>query len=89
LTNTLPVGQYAVRASIVPQAGRVTTDLALPAEANDILQTFNVGYTAYSFDDIDLVWVPTEPTNLVGQAFFYKKAAGGTQPNWVRNFTVQ
>jgi len=89
LTNTLPVGQYAIRSSMVPQAGRVTTDLNLPGEPNDILQTFNGGYTAYSFDDVDLVWVPTEPTNLVGQAFFYKKANGGTKPNWVRNFTVQ
>ena len=89
LTNTLPAGNYLLRASVVPQDGRVTTDLELPGQPNDILETFNHSWTAYSFDDIDLAWVPSEPTNIVGHAFFYKKALGNTQTNWIRNFTVQ
>jgi hypothetical protein len=89
LTNTLPKGVKVLRTSIVPQAGRVTTDLGLPGEALDQLFTFNGGFTAYQFDDIDLVWTPSEPTNLVGGAFFYTKAAGNNTTNWVRNFTVQ
>jgi hypothetical protein len=89
LTNTLPIGTKVLRTSIVPQAGRVSTDLGLPGEALDQLFTFNGGFTAYNFDDVDLVWLPSEPTNQVGGAFFYIKAPGGTQPNWVRNFTVQ
>jgi hypothetical protein len=90
LTNTLPIATKVIRTSIVPQAGRVTTDLGLPGEAFDQLFTFhNGGFTSYNFDDVDLVWLPTEPTNNVGDAFFYVKAAGGTQPNWIRNFTVQ
>jgi len=89
LTNTLPRGQYAIRASIVPQNGRVTTDLGLPAEPNDILQNYTLGYTAYSFDDVDLVWVPFEPSNTVGRAFWYVKALSNTHTNWIRNFTVQ
>jgi hypothetical protein len=90
LTNTLPTGTKVIRTSIVPQAGRVTADLGLPGEANDqLFQWNNVsgGYTGYTFDDIDLAWVPNDPTNAVGGAFFYIKA--GTNPNWVRNFTVQ
>jgi hypothetical protein len=89
LTNTLPAGVYAIRASVVPQAGLVTTALGLPAEAGDILQRFNAGYTAYAFDDVDLAWTPSQPSVNVGEAFFYKKAANGTATQWVRNFTVQ
>jgi hypothetical protein len=87
LTNTLPIGLYAIRSSIVPQAGTATA-LGIPGEAGDTLQTFNNGYTAYTFDDADLAWVPSEPSIAVGQAFFYRKSPLATQPNWVRNFTV-
>jgi len=86
LTNTLPTGVKVLRSSIVPQAGLISTTLGLPAEANDQLFTFNGGFTAYGFDELDLVWSPSEPNIAVGQAFFYTKA--GTQNNWVRNFTV-
>jgi hypothetical protein len=89
LTNTLPQNTKVIRTSIVPQAGRVSTDLGLPGEALDQLFTFSGGFTTYQFDDVDLVWTPSEPTNNVGGAFFYIKAAGNTQTNWVRNFTVQ
>jgi hypothetical protein len=89
LTNTLPINLLAIRSSMVPQAGKISTDLALPAEANDQAYTYNNGYTAYTFDDVDLVWTPSEPNVGVGQAFFYKKAASSTKSQWVRNFTVQ
>lgn len=88
LTNTLPIGQYAIRSSIVPQAATPTV-LGIPAEDGDILQLFNNGYTAYNYDALAPGWQPTEPTIAVGQAFFYKKASTSTQPNWIRNFTVQ
>jgi hypothetical protein len=87
LTNTLP-NQKALRTSIVPQAGKVTTDLGVPAQANDqLFQFLNSTYSSYVFDADDLVWLPAEPTNLVGEAFFYIKA--GNSNNWIRNFTVQ
>jgi hypothetical protein len=89
LTNTLPMNTKVIRTSIVPQAGRVTTDLGLPGQALDQLFTFNGGFSTYQFDDVDLVWTPSEPTNQVGGAFFYIKANGNTQTNWIRNFTVQ
>jgi len=90
LTNNLPKGAKTIVTSIVPQAGRVTTDLGLPAEPLDVMYTYQGGgFTTYQFDDVDLVWTPSEPTNLVGSAFFYQKIPGGTQTNWIRNFTVQ
>lgn len=88
LTNTLPVGIKVLRGSIVPQGGTATA-LGIPAEPLDTLFTFSGGFTAYSFDDVDLVWLPSEPNLAVGQGFFYQKANGNVQPNWVRNFTVQ
>jgi len=89
LTNTLPIGVYAIRSSIVPQAGRITTDLGLPGEGGDIMQVYKGGWSSYTFDDVDLVWYPTEPSLAVGDAFFYRKSPTATQSNWVRNFTVQ
>lgn len=87
LTNVLPKNTKVIRTSIVPQTGRVSTDLGLPGEALDQLFTFSGGFTAYQFDDVDLIWTPSEPTNFVGGAFFYIKAGNNT--NWIRNFTVQ
>ena len=89
LVNTLPIGQKVMRSSMVPQAGLVTTDLGLPGEATDNLYTWTGGYTAIQFDDLDMVWLPSEPTIDVGQAFFYNKAAGNVSSTWTRNFTVQ
>jgi hypothetical protein len=89
LTNTLPINTKVIRASIVPQAGRVSTDLGLPGEAGDQLFQFAGGFSTYIFDDIDLVWTPSEPSVKVGESFFYLKSSVATQPNWIRNFTVQ
>jgi len=89
LQNTLPVGVLALRSSMVPQAGLISTDLGLPAEAADNLFLYSGGYVAYVFDDLDMEWQPSEPTVAVGQAFFYLKAAGNVSSTWTRNFTVQ
>jgi hypothetical protein len=88
LTTTLPINQYAIRSSQVPQAATPTV-LGVPAEDGDILQTYSAGYTAYVYDSLVPGWTPSEPTIGVGQAFFYKKASTSTQSQWVRNFTVQ
>jgi hypothetical protein len=89
LTNTLPKNTKVIRTSIVPQAGRISTDLGLPGEPGDQAFFYNGGFSSYTFDDIDLVWTPSEPTNTVGGAFFYIKSSLATQTNWIRNFTVQ
>jgi len=34
------------------------------------------GFTAYSYDDIDLVWVPSEPGHLPGEAFLLQLQGG-------------
>jgi hypothetical protein len=84
LTNSLPAG-YAVRSSMVPQAGSVSTLLGFPGQPNDTIYKYSGGYTAYVFVELDLAWSPSEPAMGVGEAFFSKKIAA---ENWVRNFTV-
>jgi len=88
-TNTLPINLLAVLSSIVPQQGKITTDLGAPGEAGDQLYRYAGGFATFTFDDVDLVWTPTEPTINVGEAFFYKKASTATNSKWIRNFTVQ
>jgi hypothetical protein len=89
LSNTLPAGVKVLRSSIPPQAGLITTTLGLPAEGGDQMFTFkNGGFSAFVFDDIDLIWSPSEPNLAVGDGFFYTKVSTGTQTIWVRNFTV-
>ncbi len=87
LTNALPAG-LAIRSSIVPQAGKVTTDLLYPAVAGDFVYKYvpGTGWTTYNFDEFDLKWLPSEPTFGVGEGFFSKKSAA---TDWVRPFTVQ
>jgi hypothetical protein len=86
LTNATSASQKNLLCSIVPQAGRVTSDLGFPAEPLDIFYSYrNGGFTTYQFDDVDLIWIPSEPIVAVGEAFFFV----GPQRNWVRNFTVQ
>lgn len=90
LSNPLPsIGVLGVRSSMVPQAGLLTTDLGYPGEAFDQVYTYAGGWTEASFDDIDLAWVPVEPTLGVGEAVMVKKATGTSATAWTRNFTVQ
>ena len=95
LTNTLPLSTKVLRASIVPQAGAISTTLLLPGDNNDQLFTYNptqippASYTAYQYITALGGWDPSEPMLSVGQGFFYIKAATGLSPSWVRNFTVQ
>jgi len=92
LTNALPVGIRVLRSSIVPQQANLTALGLVPpyAEPGDQLQTLHGGFAAWTYDPDDLAWLPApEPTINVGEAFFYRKSPSGTNPNWVRNFTVQ
>jgi len=88
LSNPTPIGVQVMRSSMVPQAGGITSVLGLPGEGGDQLYTYAGGYTTYTFDDLDLAWLPSEPSIAVGQAFFLKKSPVSTKTAWVRNFTV-
>lgn len=82
-----PVGAYVARSSMVPQAGKLTTDLAFPGEGGDQALKWTGGWTGYTFDDLDNVWTPSEPEFSVGEGMLIKKAGANT--TWTRNFTVE
>ncbi len=90
LTNTLPIGAYAVRSSMVPQAGGATTVLGIPAEDGDQLQVYRNGsYLAFTYDALEPGWLPTESFIEIGEAFFYRKAPTATSSQWIRDFRVE
>ena len=80
-------------ASIIPQAGLISTQLLFPAEADDqVFQFVNTGATLGGFlstkqYDSGLGWdIDGEPNISVGEAFWLNSA--GTHAPWVRTFTV-
>ncbi len=88
LVVNIPVG-FSVLGSIVPQAGKLVTDLKFPSATNDKFFSFNTSTQAY---DPTLTLRATgwtggagEPAINVAQGFFYQAVAKGT---WTRNFTV-
>ncbi len=93
LTNPIP-GNFSLKASLVPQAGRLVTDLIFnPVGADTIyqwdaaVQRFNAAST---YDALMPDWVPTEPAIRVAEGFFVRRVpALATQANWwIRHFTV-
>jgi hypothetical protein len=73
--------------SKVPQAGTVGA-LGLTGQVNDTIYKYSntSGYSIYTFDELDLAWLPSEPTLGVGEAVFFFNA--NTARNWTRSFDV-
>jgi hypothetical protein len=74
-----------LRSSIVPQGGLISTALALSPLPGDQLFQFAGGFSTFTYDPDDLLWLPNQPTIAVGESFFFIRPGSG---NWVRNFTV-
>jgi len=86
LNTPTPAG-FSILSSQVPQSAPVST-LGLVGEPADVVYKFSntAGYVVYTFDDLDLVWSPNEPSMGVGESFFLLKS--GPTRNWTRTFTV-
>jgi hypothetical protein len=92
LSNPLP-GNFSIRASQVPQAGKLQEDLSFPSKGGDIVYRYNVatqGYVVNSFD-VDLGWDTADgssPSVDVAEGFylFRQPANAGA---WTRTFNVQ
>jgi len=90
LVVSVPVG-FSLLSSIVPQAGKIETDLKFPAANGDKAYLFDATSQAYQTFTrrsagtwTGVAGIP-EPTINVAQGFFYQAAAATT---WTRNFTV-
>lgn len=92
LSNPLP-GNFSMKASQVPQDGRLQEDLGFPPLGGDIVYRFNVDTQSFQPNsyDPDLGWDTANgesPTVDVAQGFFLfrRPANAGT---WTRTFNVQ
>lgn len=86
LSNPIPAG-FAIKSSMVPQAGLVSTDLGLAGLADfDTLYQWDVGTQGYVSSTYAFgAWSPAEPTIAVGEAFFLQSSAAHS---WDRTFSV-
>lgn len=91
LTNPVPAG-YSIRGSMVPQAGKLVTDLGFPAAAGDLIYKFvagtgpDAGYKDSTFDPDFGGWSNGEPVIGVGEGFW---AVTSAAVDWTRVFNVQ
>jgi hypothetical protein len=84
LVNPLAQG-FDIKSSMVPQAGGLQTDLGFVPSVGDSIyqQQAGPGYLTSSFVG---VWIPSEPTIAVGEAFWVQSA---DNKDWTRTFSVQ
>lgn len=88
LTINFPKAGFYLVGSIVPQAGKVSTDLGLPAVNGDKVYVFDPATQLYSTltKRTGTTWSGgAEPTIPVANGFFYQATAAG---NWTRSFSV-
>jgi hypothetical protein len=94
LTGTQAVSYaagYNMLGSLIPQTGKIQTDLGLPAKLNDIIYRFDAPTQKYLQDkrraDTN-PWTGTtgEPVLNVGDGFFYFNASAAG--SWSRTFTI-
>jgi len=79
--NPIPSLQ-SIRSSIVPQGGRVMTDLHLPVLNGDtVTRMINGSSVTYTYSGG--TWSPSEPSVSIGESFWNNKNVGVW---WHRNF---
>lgn len=85
-TNALPAG-FSLKSSIFPQAGKLQTDLGMPAVAGDQVYMYNgAGYSTFIIDPDEGGWAPSEPSVKVAQGFWFYTP---TAKSWTKNYTPQ
>jgi len=85
LSTAVPAG-FSLKASQVPQSGKLDTDLGFPAQDGDTVYQFNNAKGSYDVHTLDLgEWSGGAPTPKVGEGFFVKVAKATT---WARTFSV-
>jgi hypothetical protein len=87
LKNAIPTG-FSLKASQVPQAGKLATDLKFPVALGDTFYFYNTttkGYDIFEYDPDLGGWAPSEPTPGVGGAFWVNAL---TAKSWDRSFSV-
>ena len=86
LSSPIPAG-FSIRSSLVPQPGRLSTDLGFPVSDGDVIHLFDRDsqkYLIYPYPSKE--WDSNPPVVGVGESFWVGKTSPG---NWTRNFVVQ
>jgi len=85
LLNPIAAG-FSIRSSMVPQAGRLHTDLGFPAREGDVIHLFDKDQQKYNIFPYDeKQWQTAPPIVAVGESFWVGKTSAG---NWVRSFRL-
>ncbi|MEO6034360.1 MAG: hypothetical protein ABIQ35_03810 [Verrucomicrobiota bacterium] len=85
LTNPIPAGM-SIRSSLVPQPGRLHTDLGFPIGEGDVINMFDRDQQKYTVHPYSAeAWDRNPPTIGVGESFWIGKKHPG---NWVRNLSI-
>jgi hypothetical protein len=84
LDNPIPAG-FSIKSSMVPQAGKISTDLQYHPDENDTIFIFNTAAGKYSSATYQFGAWDNEPTLDVGQAVFIQTAAAKI---WHRDFDI-
>jgi hypothetical protein len=86
LFNPIPAG-FSIRSSLVPQPGRLNTDLEFPLGDGDVIHIFDKDRQEYAIHPYpSKLWDSNPPLIGVGESFWIGKASPG---NWVRNFVIE
>jgi hypothetical protein len=86
LQNHIPAG-LSLQSSLVPQAGSSAL-LQFEPEPGDMiykLDTASKKYRIFTFDDLTMEWLPSDPEFFVGEAFWLRTEV---ERDWVREFHV-
>jgi len=84
LSNVVPAG-FSIKASQVPQAGKLSTDLGYNAGEGDQVFIFDTAAGKYTTSNFNFGSWDTEPSLDVGQAAFFRV---DTANPWTRNFDI-
>jgi len=93
LTNPIPAN-FSLKASMVPQAGKLQTDLKFPPVQDDYIWRWDASGQTFTFLSpyfySSPVWAPSEPSINVAEGFIvHRDPALATPDNWwIRNFIV-
>jgi hypothetical protein len=85
ISSPIPAG-CSLRSALIPQPGRLHTDLGFPIDEGDVVHLFDTEqqkYVLYPYDEA--VWETNPPILGVGESFWIEK---NSARNWVRNFSV-
>jgi hypothetical protein len=76
-----------IKSSMVPQEGAISADLGYTPEVGDTINRWNGPGAALPYTQSQFlgVWLPAEPTILVGEAFWLNSQS---DKDWTREFTV-